>query len=97
MVNTVLQVLYTPAMPWLSVRGKLGCISLGNRSPLEINLEGSSVISRGLPSLDETLWQALVWNMPTPPFRHNQLGTQRQGFYFQLVLPQFIVYKKGIL
>lgn len=46
------------AMPWLSLRAGLRCISLGKIFPLERNLVGSSVISRGFPSWGETLWQA---------------------------------------
>lgn len=68
MVSNVLQVICTLAMPWLSVRTRLVCITLDKRSLLVRNLEGSPVISRGLLSLNDALWQASVWNVPAPLF-----------------------------
>lgn len=68
MVSNVLQVICALAMPWLSVRTRLVCITLDKRSPLVSNVEGSPGISMGLLSLNDALWQALVRNVPTPLF-----------------------------
>lgn len=69
--------------------------SLGKKSPLESNVDGSSVASRELPSLDETLCQTSGRNMPTPPFRHNQLGTKGRGFTFNYFCLSSWLIKRG--